>query len=150
MYIESFWVIVLAIWIIYLLWRVSSLSSKMNEVANVFAEYQHEKELLEWNLCLVLIHFDSEIVCKLPKKTQEKILHNQANELRCAFYNHHIEPVSIAGEKLNLEADPMERLAKILGMPILGEDKDLGITYEEVNDDIVEAIKYAIEKYNEK
>lgn len=148
MYVESWIIVVVLVLVIYLLYKVSVLSSRLKDAANMMDIYQGAKQDLEWNLCRILIYFDSTVVRKLPKKAQDKVLDEQAQELRCAFYNNQPRSYWVAGKEYKLEAEPMARLSNILGLPILSEDTENGVTYKDVNEDIRTAIDYAIDEFD--
>lgn len=143
MYIDSFWIIVAIVWIIYLLWRVERLKGLLREAGSLFEYYQKKKEHLEKDLVKTIVYFDSKLITKLSKKTQEKILSEQANELRCHFKNNYAEPVVLGGKLTPVEDEPMNRLGNILECPILDEDDnpELNITVDDTNRDIKDGLE---------
>jgi hypothetical protein len=149
MYIETYWVVIVAIWIIYLLWRVEHLKSVLREASNLLEHYQKRKEGLEKDLVRMIVYFDYKLITKLPKKTQDKILSEQANELRCHFKNNYAEPVFLDGKLTPVEDEPMDRLGNILECPILDSEihTDLNITFKDTTQDIKEGLECMIDNY---
>jgi hypothetical protein len=149
MYIETYWVVIIAIWIIYLLWRVEHLKSVLRQAGNLFEYYQKKKEGLERDLVRMIVYFDSKLTARLPKKTQDKILSEQANELRCHFRNNYAESVSLDGKLTPVEDEPMDRLGNILECPILDSEThtDLNITFSDTVQDIKEGLECMIDNY---
>jgi hypothetical protein len=149
MYIETYWVVIVAIWIIYLLWRVEHLKSVLREAGNLLEHYQKRKEGLEKDLVRMIVYFDYKLITKLPKKTQDKILSEQANELRCHFKNNYAEPVFLDGKLTPVEDEPMDRLGNILECPILDSEihTDLNITFKDTTQDIKEGLECMIDNY---
>lgn len=146
MYIDNIWIIAAVGWIIYLLWRVSSLTKSANEVSNAFNYYRKNKEALEHLLCYYIICLDEEIITKLPKKKRDEILNDQARTFRIDFYDYYAKPYPFSNGTIPLEDEPMSRLAKILDMPISAPNYDNYESIEETDRDIREAIDHSIEK----
>lgn len=150
MYIETYWVVITAIWIIYLLWRVEHLKSVLRQAGNLFEYYQKKKEALERDLVKAIVRFDSKLIAKLSKKNQDKILSEQANELYCYFKRNYAEPVVLDGKLTPVEDEPMHRLgANILGYPVLDSEThtDLNITAADTVQDIKEGLECIIDNY---
>lgn len=148
MYIDSFWVIVAIVWIIYLLWRVERLKGLLREAGNLFEYYQKRKEGLERDLVKAIVRFDSELIPKLSKKSQDKILLGQANVLYCYFKRNYAEPVVLGGKLTPVEDEPMHRLgANILGYPVLDSEThtELKITVKDTVRDIKDGLECMIE-----
>lgn len=146
MYIDNIWIIAAVGWIIYLLWRVSSLTKSANEVSNAFNYYREHKEVLERWLCNYIIYLDEEIIAKLPKKKRDEILNDQAKTFRFYFYDCYAKPYPFSNGTIPLEDEPMARLAKILDMPISVPNYDDYESIKETDRDIREAIDHSIEK----
>lgn len=146
MYIDSIWIIGAIGLIIYLLWRVSSLTKSANEVSDAFNYYRNHKEALERWLCNYIIDIDEEIIIKLPKKKRDEVLDYQAKTLRESFNDCYAEPYPFSGGTIPLEDEPMTRLAKILDMPISVPNYDEYESIKETDHDIIEAIDHSIEK----
>lgn len=150
MYIEPFWIAVIAIVIIYLAWRVAILKNVIAGLDNIINTYRAKKESLDRDLVRTLIYFDSKYIHKLSEKNRDKILKEQAEELRCHFKNNYVEPMYLNGKIVPIEDEPMFRLgACILDTPVLDSDKpELNITVDDTIEDIKIGLEAQIEQFD--
>lgn len=150
MYIEPFWIAVIAIVIIYLAWRVTILKNVIAGLDNIINTYRAKKESLDRDLVRTLIYFDSKYIPKLSEKNRDKILTEQAEELRCHFKNNYVEPMYLNGKIVSIEDEPMFRLgACILDTPVLDSDKpELNITVDDTIEDIKIGLEAQIEQFD--
>lgn len=150
MYIEPFWIAVIAIVIIYLAWRVTILKNVIAGLDNIINTYRAKKESLDRDLVRTLMYFDSKYIPKLSEKNRDKILTEQAEELRCHFKNNYVEPMYLNGKIVSIEDEPMFRLgACILDTPVLDSDKpELNITVDDTIEDIKIGLEAQIEQFD--
>lgn len=140
MYINQFWLIVAALWIAYLLWRIWKLKSISQQILNIFDEYESKMLGLSKGLCDILIYHDALFLRKASQKTRKKILEEQANDLRITFENNTLKEFWVNG-KLERTAGPMDLLSRSLNSPV--EESD---DYRETNEDIADSLDTRIEE----
>lgn len=93
MYISNFWVVISVIWIIYLLWRNSSLNKSLGKLAGELdsllkRDARVRQEAIK-RASDIIIWTDKQIIKKVDKKTYEKLLDEQsACLLNLARYSH--------------------------------------------------------------
>lgn len=95
MYVESWQVAVVVIWLIYLLYRTSVWSNKVQFITNEYEKILHscsnKKHNRTKDLVYVILKFNQDILKKAPKKTQEKILANEAEKIVSTIYNYNTD-----------------------------------------------------------
>ena len=95
MYVESWQVAVVVIWLIYLLYRTSVWSNKVqfitNEYEKILRSCSNKKHNRTKDLVYVILKFNQDILKKAPKKTQEKILTNEAEKIVSTIYNYNTD-----------------------------------------------------------
>ena len=96
MYVESWQVAVVLIWLIYLLYRTSVWSNKVqfitNEYEKLLQSCSNKKRYRTKDLVYVILKFNQDILKKAPKKTQEKILADEAEKIVITIYNYNTDP----------------------------------------------------------
>lgn len=138
MYIDTFWLALVAIWIIYLLWRVWKLRQIFQQTINTFSQYEERKRRLDRALCDILIYYDAFFLQKVQSKTRKEILKEQANTLRATFMDNVFEK-AIIGNKIIPMDSPIGLLSNALDAQIIDSDD-----YSEINSDIVEKLEQRI------
>ena len=95
MYVESWQVAVVVIWLIYLLYRTSVWSNKVQFITNEYEKILHscsnKKHNRTKDLVYVILKFNQDILKKAPKKTQEKILADEAEKIVSTIYNYNTD-----------------------------------------------------------
>lgn len=95
MYVESWQVAVVVIWLIYLLYRTSVWSNKVQFITNEYEKVLHscsnKKHNRTKDLVYVILKFNQDILKKAPKKTQEKILADEAEKIVSTIYNYNTD-----------------------------------------------------------
>lgn len=87
MYVESWIVAVVLILVIYLLWRVATIKSGVKVLTDAIEEYTDKNMELRRELIGLLIVEDSRFLAKVSPKTKDKVLTEQANDIRAMFAN---------------------------------------------------------------
>lgn len=89
MYIESWQVAVVLIWLIYLLYRTSVWSNKVQLIINQYEELlkrdAREKYRRTQDLVRIILKFNKEILKKAPQKTRDSILEDEAIKIICSL-----------------------------------------------------------------
>lgn len=90
MYIETYWVVIGAVWIIYLLWRTSVWNNKVQEITNQYDQLLKtcaiHKYRLTKKLAYTILKSNQDVLKKAPKKLREKALTDEAERLILAIY----------------------------------------------------------------
>lgn len=117
MYIDTFWLVIIGIWIAYLLWRIYKLSSTLKQFGEFFDKYIDYDTRLHATLLNILIYEDATLLRKLSAKSREKIIKRQADNLRKAFKHCTFDKYMFNGKWEELET-PMQLLSHAIGSPI--------------------------------
>jgi hypothetical protein len=83
MYIESFWVIVVAIWIAYLLWRTARWSKVATDYDKLFNELRKLKSIERRALWKQIVETDRKLLKKIPPAKRKDFLMAQAQMIIC-------------------------------------------------------------------
>lgn len=143
MFIESYWVIIAIIVIVYLAWRVSSMKSRIDIVGKKLDEYVMNKELTIKELCNLLAIEDARFLAKASDKTIDKVLSAQAHDILLIFRNHHTSDCVLSDGPFPVEDLPEVRLSHVMEngeIPYMDTDK-------EIEEEIVFSLKDKMAKY---
>lgn len=92
MYIESFWVVVSIIWIIYLLWRINTIKNNISGFTEVLDKLIAAQKLRSSNLVnSSIILLDNEIFRKAPKKLVDQYISEYAEYLYSDYKSTYVE-----------------------------------------------------------
>lgn len=111
MYLES-WVIAAAlILVIYLLYRVYTLSVTITSMANWADTGMGKKKEQIIDLCAVIVAANRVGISKLPKKLQQEIYLAEAKNIFRTFKHHYQGPLTtVKGNTVPFEDNPYEQL----------------------------------------
>lgn len=91
MFIESWQIAVVVIWLIYLLYRTSVWSNKVQTITNQYDELlkqcTREKYQRTSDLSKVILRFNQRVLKKAPKRTRDSILEDEAKYIVSAIRN---------------------------------------------------------------
>lgn len=78
MYIESYWIVIAAIWIIYLLWRTSRWNKTVKDLNAYFDELRKEKSQERRCLWRQITEADKKLLKGVPSAKRKEFLTHQA------------------------------------------------------------------------
>lgn len=94
MYIEGVVVAAAVVWVAYLLWRVEKLKNMFKEIEVATDNYNKKGMELRRELIALLLLEDKRFLAKASAKTRDKILTEQAEDIKFIFEN------SIVGDQI--------------------------------------------------
>ena len=145
MFVEVWVIAAVAIVAIYLLYRSEKLSALIKDLTVVSESFDKSQLALNRQLFEVVLYEDSRVFSKLQKKQREKIILEQANDIRLAFENSYKGTHYVNGRIVNDR--PMEfYLSNALGSQVEYFEKDPATT----NFSIAEAMRARIEELTRK
>ncbi len=142
MYIESYLLIAAALIIAYLLFRLSSIKSRLNVALEIYELSQTSKDLSEDNLCSIILYYVNKTTKNLSRAAKNKALLDVANELRGAFLNSYTKPISYNGQQIPVDDAPLDRLNRVLKADI-----KYSSDYKQINAQIKQAIEKLLVEY---
>lgn len=90
MYIESYWVAIIGVWIVYLLWRTSVWSNKVQDITNQYDQLLRscatKKARRTKDLVYIILKYNQDVLKKAPKKLRDKVLDDEADRLLRTIY----------------------------------------------------------------
>lgn len=143
MFIETHWVVIAIIVIVYLLWSKSWTKNRIALLSEKLNEYSSNKELTIKELCNLLALEDARFLAKVSDRTANKILAEQAHDLLLIFRNHHTSDCVLSDGTIPVEDSPEVRLSHVMEdgeISFLDDDK-------EIEQEIVLALKDKMAKY---
>ena len=85
MYIESWQIALVALWIVYLLWRTSVWSNKVQDITNQYDQMLRscatKKARRTKDLVYIILKYNQDILKKAPKKLRDKVLDDEAERI---------------------------------------------------------------------
>ena len=142
MYIESYLLIAAALVIVYLLFRLSSIKSRLNVALEIYELSQTSKDLSEDYLCSIILYYVNKITKNLSKAAKNIALLDVANELRGAFLNSYAKPILYNGQQFPVDDTPLDRLNRVLKADI-----KYSSDYKQINAQIKQAIEKLLVEY---
>ena len=119
MRIEGLGVVILAVWIVYLLWKNHYWNGVVNEYDQIFKELKRKKDQESRCLWNLLTTMNQKTLGKVAVAKRKKILTEQAEAIidiaLCTTYENAWTPGSNKTKVSDIEGDPLARVDKFYG-----------------------------------
>ena len=91
MFIESWQIVLVAVWIVYLLYRTSVWNGRVQEISNQYEQLlrlcSRRKARRTKDLLYIILKYNQDVLKKAPKKLRDKVLNDEAERiLRTIYY----------------------------------------------------------------
>lgn len=110
MYVESFWILILAGLVIYLVWRVWKLKKIITSITNWTDSGIIKKQLQIQELCGLIEQINARMLSKVPQKTRRIILKEESREIIRIFEKYHVDGIEMDGQYTQFESSPYDQI----------------------------------------
>lgn len=124
MYVESWVIVLVAILVAYLLYRVYSLHVNVTMLANWADRGIGKKKEQIIDLCAIIVAANRAGISKLPKKLQQEIYLSEAKHIFRTFKHHYNEPTIVNGKTISFEDNPYVQINNLFISDIQEDDRN--------------------------